>query len=64
VFGDSELTPDEKRAIVAYIQEIKTDRDPGGWGLGRYGPVPEALVIFLIGIVGIVFATVWIAGKS
>jgi quinol---cytochrome-c reductase cytochrome c subunit len=64
VFGDNELTPDEKRAIISYIQDVKTDRDPGGWGLARYGPVPEALVIFLVGMVAIVFATVWIAGKS
>jgi quinol---cytochrome-c reductase cytochrome c subunit len=64
VFGDNQLTPDEKRDVIAYIQQLKSDRDPGGWGLGRYGPVPEALVIFLVGIVGLVFATLWIAGKS
>jgi ubiquinol-cytochrome c reductase cytochrome c subunit len=64
VFGDNELTPDEKRDIVAFIQNHQADQDPGGFGLGRYGPVPEALVIFLIGMVGIVFTTIWIAGKS
>jgi len=64
VFGDNQLTPQEKRDIIAYVQQLKKDKDPGGWGLGRYGPVPEALVIFLLGIVGLVFATLWIAGKS
>jgi ubiquinol-cytochrome c reductase cytochrome c subunit len=64
VFGDNELTPDQKRAIIGYIQDTKADKDPGGFGLGHLGPVPEALVIFLIGIVGIVFVTLWIAGKS
>lgn len=64
VFGDNQLTPEEKRDIIAYVQQLKKDQDPGGWGLGRYGPAPEALAVFLFGIVGLVFATLWIAGKS
>jgi ubiquinol-cytochrome c reductase cytochrome c subunit len=64
VFGDNQLTPQEKRDIIAYIQYQKQDKDPGGFGLGRYGPVPEGLVIFLIGMVALVFTTLWIAGKS
>jgi len=64
VFGDNQLTPQEKRDIIAYVQNLKSDQDPGGWGMGRYGPVPEGLAIFLIGIVAIVFTTLWIAGKS
>jgi ubiquinol-cytochrome c reductase cytochrome c subunit len=64
VFGDNQLTPEEKRDIIAYVQNMKSDRDPGGWGLGRYGPVPEGLAIFLLGMVAIVLTTLWIAGKS
>jgi ubiquinol-cytochrome c reductase cytochrome c subunit len=64
VFGDNQLTPDEKRDIIAYIQNLNSDTDPGGWGLGRIGPVPEGLAIFLIGMVLLVFTSLWIAGKS
>jgi len=64
VFGDSQLTPKEKEDIINYIQNLKADEDPGGWGTGRLGPVPEALVIFLVGMVLLIFATLWIAGKS
>ena len=64
VFGDNQLTPEEKTEIIAYLQNMNSDQDPGGWGLGRLGPVPEGLAIFLIGMVGIVVATLWIAGKS
>ena len=64
VFGDNQLTPEQKEDIIAYIQNMKSDQDPGGWGIGRLGPVPEALVIFLVGLVGLVLATLWIAGKS
>ncbi|BCB83991.1 cytochrome bc1 complex diheme cytochrome c subunit [Phytohabitans suffuscus] len=65
VFGDNQLTPDQKKEIISYVQEaLKQDRDPGGWGLGRFGPVTEGVAIFLVGIVALVFAALWIAGKS
>jgi ubiquinol-cytochrome c reductase cytochrome c subunit len=66
VFGNNQLSPDDKAAIIAYIQDLNKNEaaDPGGWAIGRYGPVPEGLVIFLIGIAALVFATLWIAGKS
>jgi ubiquinol-cytochrome c reductase cytochrome c subunit len=64
VFGDNELTPQEKRDIIAYVQYQKADKDPGGMGLGRSGPVPEGVVIFVVGMVALIFATLWIAGKS
>jgi ubiquinol-cytochrome c reductase cytochrome c subunit len=64
VFADNQLTPEEKRDIIGYVQYINNEQDPGGFGLGRYGPVPEGLVVFLVGIVALVFATLWIAGKS
>jgi ubiquinol-cytochrome c reductase cytochrome c subunit len=64
VFGDNQLTPDEKRDVIAYVQHLKEDKDPGGWGLGRFGPVTEGLAIFLVGMVALVFTALWIAGKS
>jgi ubiquinol-cytochrome c reductase cytochrome c subunit len=64
VFGNNELTPQDKADIIAYIKNLNSDQDPGGWSIGRYGPVPEGLVIFLVGIAALVFATLWIAGKS
>lgn len=64
VFGDNQLTPQEKMDIIAYVQQMNSDQDPGGYGLGRYGPATETIVIFLVGIVGLVLSTLWIAGKS
>ncbi|MBM7490023.1 ubiquinol-cytochrome c reductase cytochrome c subunit [Micromonospora luteifusca] len=65
VFGDNQLRPEQKADIIAYIQEtLKHDQDPGGFNLGRYGPSTEGMAIFLIGIVALVFASLWIAGKS
>ncbi|MEV0807375.1 cytochrome c [Micromonospora sp. NPDC050200] len=65
VFGDNQISPQEKADIIAYIQEtLKHNQDQGGFSLGRYGPSTEGLAIFLIGIVALVFASLWIAGKS
>ncbi|MBO4163138.1 MULTISPECIES: cytochrome c [Micromonospora] len=65
VFGDNQITPEQKADIIAYIQEsLKADQDQGGFNLGRYGPSTEGLAIFLVGIVALVFASLWIAGKS
>jgi ubiquinol-cytochrome c reductase cytochrome c subunit len=66
VFGDNELTPEQKREIITYVTvQLQQDKDPGGlFNLGRYGPVTEGLVIFGVGMVILVFTTLWIAGKS
>jgi len=64
VFSDSQLSPKDNEDIIAYIQTLQQDQDPGGWGLGRLGPVPEGLVIFLVGLVALIFAMLWIACKS
>jgi ubiquinol-cytochrome c reductase cytochrome c subunit len=65
IFGDNQLRPDQKAEIIAYIQQVLTEtEDPGGFNLGRWGPSTEGIAIFLVGIVALVFATLWIAGKS
>ncbi|MFC7533401.1 c-type cytochrome [Actinoplanes sp. GCM10030250] len=66
VFGDNQLTPEQKRQIITYIQkQLQEDKDPGGiFNLGRYGPSTEGMAIFLVGITILVFTSLWIAGKS
>jgi quinol---cytochrome-c reductase cytochrome c subunit len=64
VFGDNQMSPQDKYDVIAYVQNLKSDTDPGGWGLGRFGPVTEGVAIFLFGMVLLAFASLWIAGKS
>lgn len=64
VFGDNQLTPEDKRAIINYVQTLNESQDPGGLGIGRAGPVPEGLVIWIVGITACLFACVWIGSKS
>ena len=64
VFGDNQLTSDEKRAIINYVQTVKAQADPGGAGIGRTGPVPEGLVIWVVGIGALMFGIFWMGSKA
>jgi ubiquinol-cytochrome c reductase cytochrome c subunit len=64
-FSDQQLTPDEKRAITRYITYLQDELpNPGGAGLGRYGPVPEGLVSWVVGITAMVILTLWIGARA
>ncbi|SEP16995.1 cytochrome bc1 complex diheme cytochrome c subunit [Trujillonella endophytica] len=64
VFGDNQLSPEEKRAIINYIQTVKEMPDPGGAGIGRTGPVAEGLVIWLVGMSALMFGIFWMGSKA
>ena len=64
VFGDNQLTPEEKRSIINYIQTVKEMPDPGGAGIGRIGPVSEGLVIWVVGISALMFGIFWMGTKA
>lgn len=64
VFSDKTITPEEKKAIIAYIEDLQAQSSPGGAGLGRLGPVTEGLFIFLFGLGGLAIVAVWIGAKA
>jgi ubiquinol-cytochrome c reductase cytochrome c subunit len=64
VFGDHQITPAQKLAIIAYIQQVKDEPNPGGAALGRIGPVSETVVAWLVGIGLLVIVTMWIGSKA
>ena len=64
IFGPNQLTDEEKIAIVAYVEMLNKNNNPGGAPIGRTGPIPEGLVIFLGGLGVLLIGTIWIAGKS
>jgi ubiquinol-cytochrome c reductase cytochrome c subunit len=63
VFSDGALSPQAKRDIIAYITETRVEPNPGGFSLGRTGPVTEGLVIFLGGLGFLVVISMWITAK-
>ncbi len=64
VFGDNQLTPEDKRAIINYVQTLDESADPGGLGIGRAGPVPEGVVIWLLGMSVLLIGVFWIGSKA
>ncbi|MFD4183206.1 c-type cytochrome [Rhodococcus sp. NPDC058514] len=63
-FSDRQLSPDEKKDIIAYIKSATESKNPGGYGLGGLGTGPEGLAMWVIGIVAVVGAALWIGAKS
>jgi len=63
VFSDGAIPPQAKRDIIAYITQTRTEPNPGGFSLGRVGPVTEGLVIFIGGIGSLVLVSMWLTAK-
>ncbi len=63
VFNDLTITPQEKRDIIAYVTTVRAEPNPGGFSLGRVGPVTEGLVAFLGLLFFMVLAALWITAK-
>ncbi|MFY9889893.1 MAG: c-type cytochrome [Streptosporangiaceae bacterium] len=62
-FNDLTITPQEKRDIIAYVTTVRAEPNPGGFSLGRVGPVTEGLVAFLGLLLFMVLAALWITAK-
>ena len=63
VFSDGALSPAAKRDIIAYVTHTRVEPNPGGFSLGRTGPVTEGLVIWLGGLGFLVLIALWITAK-
>lgn len=63
-FSERQLGPEEKADIVAYVRSSSETLNPGGYGLGGFGPAPEGMAIFIIGIVASIAAALWIGARS
>ena len=63
-FSDRQLSPDEKRDIVAYVRMSAQAPNPGGYGLGGLGPTTEGMAIWIIGIVAVVAVALWIGART
>ena len=63
-FSNGNLSPDEKRDVIAYLGSLEEQPSYGGFTLGGLGPVPEGMVAWLGGIGLCVGAAVWIASHT
>lgn len=51
-------------SLVRYVVTLGEGEAPGGWSLGRWGPVAEGAAAWLIGVVAVVWAAAWIEGRG
>jgi ubiquinol-cytochrome c reductase cytochrome c subunit len=63
-FSDRQLSPEEKRDIVAYVRESAETPSQGGYGLGGLGPAPEGMAAWIIGIVAVIAMALWIGARA
>lgn len=63
-FSDRQLSPEEKKDIVAYVRMATEAPDPGGYGLGGFGPSSEGMAAWIIGMVALIAAALWIGARA
>ena len=62
-FGDDAISAEELNSLARYIEYLHNPDNRGGVDLGGLGPVPEGLLIWMVGIGGLIALCVWIAYK-
>jgi ubiquinol-cytochrome c reductase cytochrome c subunit len=64
-FSERQLTPVEKKDIIAYVKSVTDgNNNPGGNPIGGLGPQSEGFIAFVVGIVALLGITLWIGAKA
>ncbi|MDO5682945.1 MAG: c-type cytochrome [Propionibacteriaceae bacterium] len=64
VFSKQNLTDDEVRMVIGYLNNIHNEPNHGGWSFGGLGPVQDGFWVFFGGIAVLVIFATWIASKG
>lgn len=64
VFSNGNLSPEEKRDVIAYVESMKEQPGYGGFSLGNLGPVSEGLFAWIVGLGACVAFAIWIAAHT
>jgi ubiquinol-cytochrome c reductase cytochrome c subunit len=64
VFSDSNITPEDKRDIITFLNQIEENGSPGGAELGALGPVAEGLFVWVAGLGVIIAFTIWLTSRT
>jgi ubiquinol-cytochrome c reductase cytochrome c subunit len=64
VFGPDQLSDEEVEQIVRYVEFLQEGDDPGGFSLGRIGPVPEGLVAIVVGLGAATLGAFWVGRRK
>ena len=64
VFSDTNITPESKKDIIAYLHSVDEQENVGGMALGNLGPVSEGLFVWVFGLGIMVAFAVWLGKKA
>ena len=64
VFNDTNISPEAKNDIVAYLHAVDEQENVGGMTLGNLGPVSEGLFAWIFGLGIMIGFAVWLGQKS
>jgi ubiquinol-cytochrome c reductase cytochrome c subunit len=64
VFSNGNLSPEEKRDVIAYLGSLNENPNYGGFNMGGLGPVSEGMFAWVLGIGSLVGFAFWIASHT
>ena len=64
VFNETNLSPEDKRDVITYLETLEETGSPGGISLGSLGPVTEGLYAWTIILSLLLGAAVWLGAKA
>lgn len=64
VFNDANLSPEDKRDVITYLESLEETGSPGGLSLGALGPVTEGLYAWTIILTLLTACAVWLGAKA
>lgn len=63
-FSDGNIPPEDKKAVIAYLETLNKSPNYGGLTLGSLGPVSEGIIAWVFGIGALVAFAIWIAAHT
>ena len=63
-FSNGNISPEGKKAVIAYVQSMKKQPGFGGFSLGGLGPVTEGMMAWIGGLGVLVAFAIWIAAHT
>ncbi len=64
VFNDTNISPERKRDVIAFLNSVEEEPAAGGSTLGNLGPVTEGLFVWIVGIGALIGCAVWLGAKA
>jgi ubiquinol-cytochrome c reductase cytochrome c subunit len=64
VFSDRQLPEEDKQAVIAWLENVREEPSPGGFTMGKLGPVTEGAFGWIVGIGLLIGCAVWLGAKS